>query len=70
MRINYNFPYFYNRLSSRQKARLAAEAAQNRPAIKMEGRTLTILSVQTSSLSHPKSDNGTEIPQGGLNKTK
>ena len=70
MRINYNFPYFYNRLSPRQKARMAAEAAQNRPAIKMEGRTVTILKVRTSNMFHPKSDDETDIPQGGLNKTK
>lgn len=68
MRINYNFSYFYERLSPRQKARMAAEAAQNRPAIKIEGRTLTILRVRTSASPRPKSDNETEIPQGGIEK--
>lgn len=68
MRINYNFPYYQERLSPRQKARLAAESSQNQPVIRMEGRTLTILRVRTSTQPRPKSENKAEISQGGIEK--
>lgn len=65
MRINYQFPFFYERLSPRQKARMAAEAAQNCPSIQMEGRSLAVLRISrlSNSLSQDADD---ERIKGGL----
>lgn len=56
MRINYNFPYFQERLSPRQKARMAAASELQPLEIKMGEQTLTILRVQTPVMQRQKSD--------------
>ncbi len=50
MRINYNFPYYYERLSPRQKARLAAESKLQSIVIRMEGVATSILRIKTTSM--------------------
>ncbi len=50
MRINYNFPYYQERLSPRQKARLAAEAKNQRPEIVIAGWVIPILRIRSSVL--------------------
>lgn len=58
MRINYNFPYFQKRLSSRQKARLTAEFKLQRPEIIVQGQTIPIIRIR-SSVSHCQSSEET-----------
>ena len=57
MRINYNFPYFHERLSPRQKARMAAESQNQQPEIILEGQTIPILKIRSSISSYQKPDN-------------
>lgn len=63
MRINYNFPYFYERLSPRQKARMAAESKNQRPEIILEGQTIPILRIRSSVSSYQKPDNTNIEPE-------
>ena len=56
MRINYNFPYFQGRLSPRQKARMAAESKLQRPEIKIQGQTISILRIRSCVLQCQDSD--------------
>ena len=55
MRINYEFPYYYERLSPRQKARMADESKSQRPVIRMEAQTTSILKIRTSGMSQSES---------------
>ncbi|MBQ6616697.1 MAG: hypothetical protein IJH67_10035 [Thermoguttaceae bacterium] len=67
MRINYNFPYYRERLSPRQKARMAAESQNQQPEIILEGQTIPILRIRTSVTSYQKSDH-TNIETGSLKR--
>ena len=69
MRINYNFPYYRERLSPRQKARMAAESQNQQPEITLEGQTIPILRIRTSVTSYQKSDS-TNIETGSLKKVE
>ena len=64
MRINYNFPYYQERLSPRQRARMAAESRLQRPEIKMEGQATSILKIRTTVSLSQDSDETGEINLG------
>lgn len=67
MRINYNFPYYRDRLSPRQKARLAAKSESQRPEVVLQGDAASILRIRTSvSLSQDSEDKKMET--GGLQR--
>ena len=68
MRINYNFPYYYERLSPRQRARLAAESKLQSVVIRMEGVATSILRIKTTSLS--QSEPVKTKKEAELNKTE
>ena len=74
MRINYNFPYYRDRLSPRQKARLAAKLEAQRPEIILQDEAASILRIRTSvsrsqdSESHSQDSEEKKFETGGLHR--
>ncbi len=67
MRINYNFPYYQERLSPRQKARMAAESKSQNPVIRMELQTPSTLKIRTPGMS-PSESIETQKEAGGFDQ--